>query len=109
MHELAIAQGVVDAIVQRLGPASVTAVTLRIGKVSGVVPDAVRFCFDLAAEGTPVQGAALTITEPPGRARCRSCSADFPVEDLLLLCRCGSVDVELLSGQELDICSVEVA
>jgi hydrogenase nickel incorporation protein HypA/HybF len=109
MHELAITQSMVDAIVERLGPARVTAVNLRIGTVSGVVPDAVRFCFDLVAEGTPVEGATLHIDEPSGRARCRSCGADFPVEDLLLLCACGSADVQLVSGQELTIASVEVA
>jgi Zn finger protein HypA/HybF involved in hydrogenase expression len=51
MHELAITQGIVEMIVERTGRARVTAVHLRIGKVSGVVPDAVRFCFDLVAPG----------------------------------------------------------
>jgi hydrogenase nickel incorporation protein HypA/HybF len=109
MHELAITQGIVDAIVERLGGTRVTAVRVRIGKVSGVVPDAVRFCFDLVAEGTPVEGARLEIDEPAGRARCRDCAAEFAVDDLVLLCTCGSADVELLSGQELAISSVEVA
>ena len=109
MHELAITQSMVDAIVDRFGDARVTAVHVRIGKVSGVVPDAVRFCFDLVAEGTPVEGARLDITEPQGRARCRGCAAEFAVDDLVLLCGCGSADVELLSGQDLVISAVEVA
>jgi hydrogenase nickel incorporation protein HypA/HybF len=109
MHELAITQSMVDAIVDRLGPTRVTAVHVRIGRVSGVVPDAVRFCFDLVAEGTPVEGARLEITEPEGRARCRGCAAEFGVDDLLLLCACGSADVELLAGGELAISAVEVA
>ena len=108
MHELAITQSMVDAIVDRLGPARVTAVHVRIGKVSGVVPDAVRFCFDLVAEGTVVEGARLEISEPAGRARCRQCGADFGVDDLVLLCRCGSVDVELSQGGELLVRAVEV-
>jgi hydrogenase nickel incorporation protein HypA/HybF len=109
MHELAITQGIVDAIVERLGDTRVTAVRLRIGRVSGVVPDAVRFCFDLVAEGTPVEGACLEIDEPAGRARCRHCTAEFGVDDLVLLCPCGSADVDLIGGQELAIESVEVA
>jgi hydrogenase nickel incorporation protein HypA/HybF len=109
MHELAITQGIVDAIVERLGDTRVTAVRVRIGRVSGVVPDAVRFCFDLVAEGTPVEGARLEIDEPAGRARCRDCTAEFAVEDLVLLCPCGSADVDLIGGQELAISSVEVA
>ena len=109
MHELAITQSLVDAIVEQLGSARVAVVNVRIGKVSGVVPDAVRFCFDLVAEGTPVEGARLEVSEPAGRARCRGCAAEFAVEDLILLCPCGSADVELLCGHELTIGSVEVA
>ena len=108
MHELAITQSMVDVIVDRLGSARVTAVHVRIGKVFGVVPDAVRFCFDLVAEGTVVEGARLEISEPAGRARCRQCGADFGVDDLVLLCRCGSVDVELSQGGELLVRAVEV-
>jgi hydrogenase nickel incorporation protein HypA/HybF len=108
VHELAITQSVVDTIVERLGNARVIAVHLEIGRLSGVLPDALRFCFDLVAEGTPVEGARLRISEPPGDARCRACGAAFPVDDLVLLCQCGSADVELRSGQELRISAVEV-
>jgi hydrogenase nickel incorporation protein HypA/HybF len=109
MHELAITQSVVDAIVERLGETRVAVVHLVIGRVSGVDVDAVRFCFDLVAEGTIVAGARLEISEPPGHARCRACGAEFDVDDLLLLCRCGSADVELRTGQELMVRAVEVA
>ena len=82
MHELAITQGIVEMIIERTDSARVTAVYLRIGKVSGVVPEAVRFCFDLVAAGSPVEGARLEIDEPPGRARCRSCGDAFAVDGL---------------------------
>jgi len=108
MHELGLTQGMVDAIVERVGDTRVTDVHLIIGKVSGVDPDAVRFCFDLVAEGTAVAGARLDISEPDGRARCRHCGTDFVVEDLVLLCRCGSADVELRQGGELLLRAVEV-
>lgn len=109
MHELAITQSIVEMILERTDGARVTAVRLRIGKVSGVVPDALRFCFDLVADGTPIQGARLEIDEPPGRARCRACSATFPVDDLVVLCACGSADVEVLGGDELLVSAVELA
>jgi hydrogenase nickel incorporation protein HypA/HybF len=108
MHELAITQSVVEAVVDRVAPARVTVVHLTVGRVSGVDVDAIRFCFDLVAEGTVVEGARLEISEPAGRARCRQCGADFAVDDLVLLCRCGSVDVELSQGQELLVRAVEV-
>lgn len=108
MHELAIAQGVVDAVVERLGDARVAVVHLTIGRVSGVDPDAIRFCFDLVAAGTGLAGARLQVGEPPGEARCRACGAEFAVEDLVLLCGCGSADVELLRGGELLVGAVEL-
>ena len=108
MHELAITQSVVEAVAERVAPSRVTVVHLTIGRVSGVDVDAIRFCFDLAAEGTVVEGARLEISEPAGRARCRQCGADFGVDDLVLLCRCGSVDVELSQGGELLVRAVEV-
>ena len=109
MHELSITQGLVDAVLDRTGERTVTAVNLRIGPLSGVLADAVRFCFDVAAAGTPLAGARLQIDEPRGRGRCRSCQAEFNLSDLILLCPCGSADVEVLSGRELMLMSVEVA
>ena len=109
MHELAITQSVVDTITERTSGARVTLVRLDIGKLSGVVPAAVAFCFELVADGTPLQAARLEISEPPGRALCRTCSAEFALDQLIVLCPCGSADVEVLSGQELAIRSVEVA
>jgi hydrogenase nickel incorporation protein HypA/HybF len=109
MHELAIAQGIVEMILERTDGAPVAAVHLRIGKVSGVLPDAIRFCFDLVADGTPVAGARLEIDEPPGRAVCRTCGTAFEVEGLIVLCACGSADVDVLGGDELLVSAVELA
>ncbi len=109
MHELAVIQGVVDQVTERLGQTRVTEVHLTIGKLSGVVPDALRFCFDLAAAGTPLDGASLEIDEPEGRARCRSCQQDFALAQPILLCPCGSADVQVTSGREMLIRSVKVA
>jgi hydrogenase nickel incorporation protein HypA/HybF len=106
MHELAITQGVVDAVVERTGSAPVARVRLRVGRLAGVVPDAMRFCFELVTAATPLEGAVLEIDQPEGRGRCRSCGADFVLADLILLCACGSADVEVLGGRELTVASV---
>ncbi len=108
MHELAITQSVVEAVTARTGEAAVARVRLRVGRLSGVVPDAMRFCFELATDGTILHGAALDIDEPPGVAHCRTCGEDFSLTDLILLCPCGSADVEVLSGRELVVASVDV-
>ena len=109
MHELAIAESVVDTVTRRLPGAKVTCVHLGIGALSGVVPDSIRFCFDLATEGTGLEGATLEITEPPAQCRCRSCGTEFQPDSPIVLCPCGSADVAVLGGEELKILSVQVA
>lgn len=108
MHEMAITQSVIDAVCNRMGDAQVRRVCLEIGTLSGVAADSVRFCFDLVTEGTTLEGATLDIVQPSGRARCGDCGAEFPLNDLLVLCECGSANRELLAGEELRIREVEV-
>lgn len=108
MHELSIAESVVQQITERLGETPIALVRLEVGELSGVVPDAIRFCFDLAAEGTSVAGARLEIVEVAGACRCRMCGVEFRPADKLLLCTCGSADVAIVAGEELKIASVGV-
>ncbi|WP_131739421.1 hydrogenase maturation nickel metallochaperone HypA/HybF [Actinomadura roseirufa] len=109
MHELAITESVIDAISEQLSEMRVTVVHLEIGRLSGVLPDAVRFCFELAGEGTCVAGARLEITEPEGRGTCRACAGSFAARDPLAVCPCGSADVAITGGDGLRITGVEVA
>lgn len=108
MHELSITQNVVDVVLDRTGTLTVTAVHLSVGRLSGVVPEAMRFCFELVTEGTALAGAQLHIERPEGRATCRSCGERFQLPDAILLCPCGSADVHVVSGRELAVTSVEV-
>jgi hydrogenase nickel incorporation protein HypA/HybF len=108
VHEMAITQSVVHAVCERMGDARVRRVCLEIGTLSGVVADSVQFCFDLITEGTTLQGASLEIVQPSGKARCRDCGVEFALDDLLMLCACGSANRELLAGEELRIREVEV-
>lgn len=108
MHELSITQSVVDVVTRRTGTDRVAKVHLQIGKLSGIVPDSVRFCFELIAADTPLAGAVLEIDEPMGQGYCQTCGDDFELRDLILLCPCGSADVRLVGGTELAVKSVEV-
>lgn len=108
MHELAIAEDVVRTVVERMGDRQVKVVRLRVGRLAGVVPEALTFCFELASAGTALEGAVLAIEDVAGQAHCRTCDADFSLIDAFLLCECGSADVELLSGRDLTVASVEV-
>lgn len=66
MHELSITQGLVDAVLDRTGERTVTAVNLRVGTLSGVLPDAMRFCFDVVSAGTPWRARGCGSTSPEG-------------------------------------------
>ena len=109
MHELAITEGVVEAVTARLPDARITCVRLEIGALSGVVADSVRVCFDLVTEGTNLEGARLEITEIAGRCHCGVCGRDFEPDGPIVICPCGSIEITVLVGQEFKIASVQVA
>ena len=109
MHELGITRNVVAICAERAGGARVIRVTLEIGKLAAVMPDSVRFCFDICAQGTRVEGATLEIIETPGRARCRDCDGIVALTELFGRCSCGSGNLQLVAGEEVKIKEMEVA
>ncbi len=109
MHELAITETVVETVSERLPGSRISCVHLEVGALSGVVADSLRFCFDLVTEGTNLEGARLEITELPAKCQCQSCGSEFQPDGLVPACPCGSTDVQVLSGAELRIVSVQVA
>lgn len=108
VHELSISQGIVESVCEAVREGQVLTVTVEIGKLSGVVPDAVRFCFDECARGTRLEGARLDIVDVQGRGRCPSCNQELDMEELITRCPCGNPFLEIVRGQELRIRSVEV-
>ena len=109
MHEMALTQSLVEAVCEHAAGRRVHSVKLEVGALCAVVPDAMTFCFELATEGTVADGARLDVDILPGAARCRSCGARFELSDPILLCPCGSADVEVLAGRDLRILSMEVS
>lgn len=109
MHELGIAEEVIALAAESSGGARVARVVLEIGALAAVLPDAVRFCFDLASEGTPLEGAALEIVVVAGLARCRACAATLELSRPFGRCACGGTDLDWLRGEELRIRELEVA
>ena len=103
MHELGIAQEIVRTVAEATGPGRVRRIVLEIGALSLVLPDALRFCFDLAAAETSLAGAELAIVETPGRARCRACGGEVTLQRPFGRCACGESDLDWLSGDELTI------
>lgn len=85
-------------------------VNLKIGKLSTVVPDSLKFCFNIAIRDTPLSGAELRIEEIPVTARCNACKNEWTITEAAFSCpSCDNGDIRILSGQELNIESIEVA
>ena len=111
MHELAIAESLLEIIVDesnRHGLESVNKVKLQIGKFAAVVPESLTFCFEMVSRDSVAAGAVIEIEEVGITARCDKCEISFEVEDRVFLCpRCGEPALELLSGRELSVLSIE--
>ena len=101
MHELGITRNIVAIVTEKARGEPVRRVTIAIGKLSAVLPEAIRFCFDIVSQGTVAEGADLEILEIPGTAECRTCGTHFELEQLYDRCPCGSVDITRLTGEEL--------
>jgi hydrogenase nickel incorporation protein HypA/HybF len=108
VHELSIAQSIVEIVRERAGEAHVKRLTLVIGQLAGVVPDAIRFCFDVCAEGTVLEGAVLEIIEPAGRGRCPDCGQEQQMNSFFEMCVCGAAGFECIAGDELRIKEMEI-
>lgn len=113
MHELSIAQSVVDLVQRHLPPdssAPVTHVRMRVGALAGVVPDSLEFCFQAITSGTRIEGAQLVIEHVAVTASCAQCDARFTVVDHSYRCpRCGDAAITLLTGSELQVIEIELA
>ncbi len=112
MHELSIAQEILEIVRQNLPAHPVQPlrkVTVRIGEMAGVVPDSLEFCFEAITNKTVFEGARLAIERVPVVLHCTACGADSALENLAFFCpSCGSTGVEMLSGNELQVVDIEV-
>lgn len=113
MHELAIAQSIVEVVGTRAAECNAThvkSVRLKIGEASGVVTESLTFCFEmLASLDPPLAGARLLIDTAPHRARCRHCASEFSVTNFVAQCpTCKEWSSEIVSGTELQVLEMEV-
>jgi hydrogenase nickel incorporation protein HypA/HybF len=111
MHEVSIVEGLIDILketAQQHGLTKITGVKLRIGAMRQIVPDALEFAFEIVGKGTIAEGASITITHIPTRAKCNKCEHEFTVEEYCFFCSsCGSSQVTVTEGKELYIDSLE--
>ncbi len=108
MHELGITRNIVAIVAEHAGDSRVKRVGLEIGKLSAIMPDAIRFCFDICSKDTVLEGAFLDIREIAGVGRCDSCHEEFPMDQPFGRCDCGSAHISCIAGLELNIKEMEV-
>ena len=108
MHELGITQNIVAIVSEHAKGQKVSRVLLEIGKLSAIMPDAIRFCFDICSQGTVLEGSTLEILEIPGLGKCRQCGAEIALDKPFGICQCGSVQLDLINGEELKIKEIEI-
>ncbi|MBF0450701.1 MAG: hydrogenase maturation nickel metallochaperone HypA [Candidatus Magnetomorum sp.] len=114
MHEMGIALQIIDiaksSIPENLKGVPVETVHVQVGKLSAVVPRSLSFCFDIAVKETSLEGAKLDIKEMPVTLKCSKCENIWTIDTPIFECeKCHHTKIEMLSGRELDIISIELA
>jgi len=112
MHELSLAQEIIKILEEQIGLHRVTKVHMvkvKVGKLMSVVPSSLLFCFEIASQGTKLEGVKLEIEEIPVRCFCQRCRKEFIVESFVFSCpKCQGTDLKQISGNEFYIHSMEV-
>ena len=113
MHEIGIMQSVlarVDREARKAGAREIHAVRLRVGQLSGVVPDSLQYAFEVMRNGTLASGARLIIEDVPAACWCSACSREFESPEILSQCpQCGALSADLRRGRELELASLEIS
>ena len=112
MHELAVTQSILEISLRHARAAQarrITDINLVVGQFSSIVDDSVQFYWDLVAEGSIAQGAALHFHRIAGEMTCGNCGHVFHPSDRAFTCpSCGSGIVRISKGDEFRVDSIDV-
>ena len=109
MHEVGVTRSIVAMVTEQASGHRVTRVKVELGRLCGLAPEALRFCFDLCTHGTLVDGAQLDIVEVDGLGQCSACGAQHRLEIPMGCCpSCGEPALTIVAGEELTIREMEV-
>jgi hydrogenase nickel incorporation protein HypA/HybF len=105
---MAIAEAILTVVLEAAQTHKVDRVRVKIGALHAVVPESLRFSFQLAADGTEAQDAIVEIEDVPAAFHCRMCHAEDRLDGPSFHCHaCGSPEITIMSGEELTVESVE--
>lgn len=112
MHEAGLMQNVLEMSFEQAKAhkaALIEAINIKIGVLAGVVPDALEFAFEAMKKGTLAENARLNVDYAPVVCWCRKCEKEFKPENFSSICpECGKNDIEIRSGLEMNLVSIEV-
>lgn len=110
MHEVGLAEAILEAVEKRAAGRPVARAKVRAGALLRVVEPSMDQAFHLVTEGTVAEGAAIDLVVTPARLTCRSCGHEDGTLDPLAVCpACGGGDVDMTGGDELVLESIEIA
>ena len=112
MHEVAIMESAMEAVWQQLHAnraRRVHRLVLRVGALSGVDPDALRFAFDVVTANSPAAGAALDVEAIACEAHCPDCAVSFGFDGIAACPQCGRCSSDIRRGRELEVSRIEMS
>jgi len=111
MHELSIIENTLEIALENAKNAGkIHWLKMRIGEISGVVPEALHFAFDVITKGTIAEGATLEIETVPVNCYCQKCELKFKPLDICYECpSCGNLHTQIITGKEIELTSLEVS
>ena len=109
MHELAICDAIATTASKHAGGRPVSRVTVRVGYLRQVVPDALLFSWELVSASRELEGAELVVEQIPAVVLCHDCGEETALDLPILSCgACGGFEVKLLGGDELLVASIDM-
>ena len=110
MHELALAEGIMAIASDAASGESINSIRIRVGRLQHVTQDSLQFAFELISENSNAQGARIVVEQVPATYRCKQCGSEGEIELPHFHCRsCSSVEIEILSGEEILVDAVELS
>jgi hydrogenase nickel incorporation protein HypA/HybF len=113
MHEMSIAQNIVEVVKQHMpldDKRRIKSVKLKLGAFADIERDSLEYCFEVITEGTALQGATLDIEEIEMTAKCRGCGATSQLTYGAFVCPvCTSSDIDVLTGAEFEVIGVHLS
>jgi hydrogenase nickel incorporation protein HypA/HybF len=113
MHEMGLMQTCLELACDQArlhGARRIEGITLRVGDLSGAVPEALELAFEVVSPGTVAEGARFLVERVAVICRCAACASDFYPSDVVFECpSCGRLSAEVRQGRELELTNLEVS